>query len=193
MIGTRTDPWRDARGFAGLSELTARWIEGTVATQPGYWGPSDLDDPERLVPLCAALCRAGYMTVQSQAAWKGPGHDGAYWEQRAAVMGFATQDMAMRLYDYAHCAQLLVIIHDPADLPRWLTRHRAAADVTRRGNRAMTGFGSHLSRAHLRGTYGDCPREAQDELCAAWQVTLIDPQWGRPDLLWKVLEGALSC
>jgi hypothetical protein len=28
-------------------------------------------------------------------------------------------------------------------------------------------------------------------LCAAWQVTVIDPEWGRDDLLWDVLAGAV--
>ena len=29
-------------------------------------------------------------------------------------------------------------------------------------------------------------------LCTAWQVTVIDPGWGRNDRLWPVLRGALA-
>jgi hypothetical protein len=184
--------WQSARTFADLGELTAQWIEGKVGEQPGYCGPSDLDDPERLVPLLAALNRSGYMTIQSQAAFDALACDGAHWQQRAAVMGFAAQEAARLLYNSAWEADLIVIAHDPADLPRWFTRHRAAADVTRRGNRTMTGFGSHLSRRLLRGEYGDCHPDAVNALCSAWQVTVIDPVWGRPDLLWEVLGPAVA-
>ena len=36
--------WRSARTLADLGELTARWLEGTVASVPGYCGPPDRGD-----------------------------------------------------------------------------------------------------------------------------------------------------
>ncbi len=30
---------------------------------------------------------------------------------------------------------------------------------------------------------------AIEALCAAWQVTIIDPEWGRNDVLWTVLKS----
>jgi hypothetical protein len=36
-----------------------------------------------------------------------------------------------------------------------------------------------------------CHRDAVRALCSAWQVTVIDPEWGRPDVLWQVLEDAV--
>ena len=37
--------------------------------------------------------------------------------------------------------------------------------------------------------YGICHPDAVDALCAAWQVTLIDPEWGRRDALWDMLAA----
>jgi uncharacterized protein DUF6919 len=185
--------WRSARTFADLGELTAQWIEGKLGEQLGYCGPSDLDDPERLVPLCAALCRAGYMTTQSQEAHDGLGYDGAHWAQRAAVEGFASPEMTAILYDAAHAARLWIIARDPGSLPRWRYRGNGAVPVTVREGRAYTRFGTHLPRRHLRDDwigYGICHPDAVDAVCGAWQVTVIDPEWGRPDALWKALDSA---
>jgi hypothetical protein len=186
--------WKSARTLADLGELTARWLEGAIASQPGYCGPSDLDDPDRLVPLFAALCRAGYMTTQSQAAHDGPGYDGVHWEQRAAVEGFASPEIAARIIAAAERNGLHVIARDPQTLPRWRNRSRDAVPVTTRNGATISGFGMHLSRRFLRDDltgYGMCHPDAVGALCNAWQVTVIDPEWGRADVLWCVLSGAV--
>jgi hypothetical protein len=183
--------WQSARSLADLGELTAQWIEGTIGEQPGYCGPSDLDDPERLVPVCTALCRAGFVTTQSQEAFDGAGYDGAHWEQRAAVEGFATGEMAARLLAVAYRNRLCVISHGPSTLPRWGVRYGTAVAVTRRAGRDYTGFGTLLSRGHVRGVYGDLHPDAVGAVCSAWQVTVIDPAWGRPGALWRVLQDVI--
>jgi hypothetical protein len=54
--------------------------------------------------------------------------------------------------------------------------------------RENTWDGGTDSRKSLRYDYGPfCDPQAVDALCAAWQVTLIDPEWGRDDVLWTVL------
>ena len=105
--------WGSARTLADLGELTARWIEGTIASQPGYCGPSDIEDPA-LVPLLAALNRAGFVTTGSQAGESGPGYDGAHWQQRAAVEGFAGPAMTSALIGAASDTGLTIVVHDPA-------------------------------------------------------------------------------
>ena len=94
------DEWDDPRGcrtlesradLADLGELTARWLEGTIASiptvMPGY-GPDE--ETADLIPVLAACNRAGYVTTGSQPGEKpGRGHDGRLWTQRAAVQGFA--------------------------------------------------------------------------------------------------------
>jgi hypothetical protein len=186
------EEWACARTLAGLGELTAQWIEGKVGEQPGYCGPSDLDDPERLAPVCAALCRAGFMTTGSQAGESGPGFGRARWEQRAAVEGFADCMTAGRLRCLARRAGLLAITHSPALLPRWRIRYDRAVTVSRHDGQDCTWFGARLSRRHLASPvtgYGECGKDAVAAVCGAWQVAVIDPEWERPDLLWDVLAG----
>lgn len=47
-----------------------------------------------------------------------------------------------------------------------------------------------MSRAEIADGYGDDLHPAAVEaLSDAWQVTLIDPEWGRNDLLWPLLDA----
>ena len=83
----------------------------------------------------------------------------------------------------------------PAALPRWRYRYDRSVTVTTREGERYTAFGVQLPRRHIRDGwlgYGICHRDAAGTLCAAWQVTVIDPEWGRPDVLWRVLEQAIQ-
>ena len=184
--------WGSARTLAALGELTARWLEEDIASQPGYCGPSDIEDPA-LVPLLAALNRAGFVTTGSQVGIIEHG-EGTSAEQRAAVEGFTGTEMARAFYNAAWDAGMFPIAHDPADLPRWRYRYRKSVTVTRVNGQHFTGFGVQLPRRHIRDPwlgYGICHQDAVTALCNAWQVTVIDPEWGRPDVLWRVLAAAL--
>ena len=186
--------WATARTLADLGELTARWLEGEIAEQPGYCGPSDIEDPA-LVPLLARLNRAGFMTAGSQIGESGPGYDGAHYEQRATLEGFASREMATLLVLAANMAGLTVVAHDPAVLPRWRYRYGRSVTVTTREGHHVTGFGIHIPRRHINDAHigwGICSREARKALCSAWQVTIIDPEWGRPGLLWDALASVLA-
>ena len=188
--------WEAARTLDDLGELTARWLEGGIASQPAY-APGYGPDPETtpLIPLLARCNRAGYVTCGSQPGEAGPGYDGAWWEQRAAVEGFATPALAERICDAAEAAGLTVIAHAPATLPRRRIRYDRAVPVTRREARPCTWFGAQLSRRHLRDSwtgYGICHPDTVTALCAAWQVSVVDPGWGRNDRLWPVLRNALA-
>ncbi len=65
--------WEAARTLDDLGELTARWLEGTIASQPGY-EPGCGPDPETaaLIPVVARCNRAGYVTCGSQPAEQAP-------------------------------------------------------------------------------------------------------------------------
>ena len=45
MSGNDRAAWGSARTLADLGELMARWLEGGIGQQPGYRGPSDIEDP----------------------------------------------------------------------------------------------------------------------------------------------------
>ena len=177
--------WESARTLADLGELTALWLEGTVGSQPGYQpgcGPDD--ETTALVPVLATLCRAGYVTTASQPAAP---RDGAGWEQRAAVHGLAGPALALRIADAALAAGLDVIVTQPGRRPG----PGDAAVVTRRNGTPVTRFGTlppRLLRDWHAG-WGLCHPQAVDALTAAWQVTVADPVWGRPDVLWRALAA----
>jgi hypothetical protein len=182
--------WYSARTFGDLCELTARWIEGDPGEQPAYYGPSDIEDPE-MVPVLAALNRAGFMTTCSQAGMSGPGYDEAGWEQCAAVEGFADAATARRLVGIAGTGGMTVVIHEPP--PRWSRRVRydEAVTVTWRAGHPYTHFGARVPVRDLRDAhvgYGNCHGDAVKALCDAWQVAVIDPEPGRRWLLWAVLS-----
>jgi hypothetical protein len=180
--------WASARTLADLGELTALWLEGRIPSQPGYapgCGPDD--ETAALVPVLAACNRAGFVTDGSQPGESCTGYDGAWWEQRAAVTGFAAPEVAARLRSAAERSGLLVQAHDAT---RWRFRFRTAIPVTLREGSAITRFGAQLPRRHLRDGwtgYGICSPSAVREVCAAKQVTIVDPEWGRNDVLWPAL------
>ena len=183
-------PWLSARTLADLGELTAQWLEGTITSQPGYavgCGPDEETEP--LVGVLAAANRAGYITASSQPGGNGLDDSGARWSQRAAVTGFASDATMRRLRAGSGQVRLTTIYARPR---RWRTTREHATCVTWFGGRPVTSFGSCLSQAHLRdwwAGYGVCHPEAVAALCQAWQVTIIDPQWGRDSVLWPALQA----
>jgi hypothetical protein len=188
------EAWQSARTLGDLGELTAQWIEGKIGEQPGYNWPSDIEEPEMVRPL-AALNRAGYMTAQSQAGFSGIGFDGLHWAQSAAVEGFADAVTARRIFNHANIAGLHPVIHEPPSRWSWRISYERAFIVTWHDGAPYTRFGAQLPRTHLRSGvtgYGMCHRDAKRAVCDAWQVTVIDPEPGRPGLLWATLTSALN-
>lgn len=187
------EAWQSARTFADLCELTARWIEGSVGEQPGYCGPTDIEDPE-MTPVLAALCRAGYMTTCSQAGRSWLGGNGEHWEQLAAVEGFTDAGTASRIVNRATAAGLAVIACEPAPRHSRRVRYDRAVTVTWLNGQPFTVFGARIPGRDLRDPhvgYGTCDRAAVRELCAARQVTVIDPMPCRPEYLWNTLARTL--
>jgi hypothetical protein len=177
--------WASARTLEDLAGLTALWLEGKVGSRPGYpAGRGPEPETTELVPLLAGLCRAGYMTVSSQPTRPA---DAGGWEQRAAVQGFAGESAALRVADVALAAGMEVITTPPSARPG---RGDALA-VTRRRGRAVTSFGPLPSRVigSPDSGWGLCHQEAVDALRGAWQLTIADPDWGRPGLLWQALAA----
>jgi hypothetical protein len=189
MNGRDREQWAAACTLAEVGELTARWLEGGIASQPGYYGTSDIEDPA-LVPLLAKLNRARFVTTGSQIGILKRDGEGTSAEQRAAVEGFASWAVAERIETAAVHADLIAIVHDPAYLPRWRYYYGEAQVVTKVNGQRLTCFGVQVPRRHIRDPYlgyGICRRGAVKDLCNAWQVTVIDPEWGRPDALWRTL------
>lgn len=177
--------WRSARTLADLGELTAEFLEGRIEQTPTHLGQPDSETTE-LIPVLAAASRAGFVTHQSQPGIPPDEHGSA---QRANVSGYAGPETFVRLMTAASGADLII------------TAARALDDsearefgpffaITLDEGEEFTWDGIASCRSILDDSYGwKCHPRVVDELCAAWQVTLIDPVWGRNDVLWPVLQA----
>ncbi len=180
--------WRHAATLGQLGELTARWLEGTLAHHPGYGGgPSPETTP--LIPLLAAANRSGLVTISSQPG-NPPcaGYDGALWAQRPALEAVADFEVAERVCQAAGAAGLHVDAA-PADADR-ATRRAQRITVTTRAGAPYTEFGPVPWRV-LRDLFADAPAAAA-VLRSCWQLTLVDLDWHEGDLLWRTLADTLG-
>ncbi len=174
--------WASARTLADLGELTALWLGGEIGETPTYLGPPN-DETSCIAVVLSAANRAGYVTETSQPGYR----DGSDCAQRAGVSGFADDVTADRLARAASASGLVCYVRRAR---RWRSLHAAAVCVTLEYGRPFTRFGSWLSRRFIAGEWsGHCHPTAVDALCDAWQVTLIDPEWGRNSVLWPMLAG----
>ena len=184
--------WRDAHTVGDLGLLTARWLEGTIDSQPGY-EPSCGPDEEtaELIGVLAQANRAGFLTATSQPG-SGPdiGVDGAWWTQRAAVEGWIAPGLGRggELTTAAHEAGLLLITHPAHRRPR--RGHGAAGGVvvTTRNGIATTVLGRPAAQSEVRFRWKEVARPARQAVLAATQITLAADALGPHQRLWDVLE-----
>jgi hypothetical protein len=185
--------WLAAQTLGELGELTAGWLEGSIASRPGYEAncapdPETTETPD-LIETLAALNRAGVVTESSQPGFDGSGFDGAPWQQRAAVFGFC-DDRTLRIMRHAlSLIPYTVIAHPVKD--RLFARAAAGVVVSTRNGQAWTRFGRQLGRQGIADCFDPCSTAAFRTLCDVWQVTIYDPDWGR-NTIWPELRGVAS-
>jgi hypothetical protein len=165
--------WHNARTLADLGELTAQWLEGKQGCTLGYSGGVPDEETGPLVPVLAAANRAGFVTH--------------HCAQRANVSGYAGPEAFARLMAASSGADLIITAARALDDSEE-RRFGPLFAVTLDEGEEFTWDGIALSRPILERDYGDWHPAVVRELSAAWQVTLIDPVWGRNDVLWPVLE-----
>jgi hypothetical protein len=182
--------WRSARTLTDLADLTARWLAGEIESQPGYYGPVDVDEDDApgMTETLIALNRAGFLTNQSQAGFDGLGYDNAHWQQLAWVSGFASTVTYQWLVE-ALAGTRFQVQANLTDLPR---KHRTEIAVTTREGQPWTVSG-WISERTIAGVemFGACSDEAIGAVCAAWQLDIYDPEPGSNDL-WAVLYDAVD-
>jgi len=177
--------WRSARTLADLGELIAQFLEGRMQMSPTHCAPPDSETTE-LIPVLAAANRAGFVTHQSQ-----PGvpldEDGS--AQRANVSGYAGPEAFARLMAATSGADLIITAARALDDSEE-RRFGPFFAITIDEGEEFTWDGIAVSRSIISSDYGhECHPAVIADLAAAWQVTLIDPVWGRNDVLWPVLEA----
>lgn len=157
--------WRKASSFTDVTELTARWLEGRIGSFPENIPNTGPDEETRpLIPALAALCRAGYLTTNSQ-----PGLDevvrGRHWQQRAAVTG-VVRDGALhrRLMKAARIAGLLVTFSPVA--------------VTTVNGAEYTWFGGCPELSFVRECWSVTSPQCRDAVTGALPLTIMSPHYG---------------
>lgn len=177
--------WSDARSIGDLGGAMAGWLEGRVADRPGYGNGRPCapdDETANLVPVLARLCRRGWVTTNSQ-----PGADEAPWRQRAGVEGFIAADgpLLPRVVRAARAARLIVSAHGPGRA----VGPRRGFVATRWNGEPCFGFGGRQSRYGARVEMIGVGRDARrDVLRHGVLLAVIDPVWGRDDVLWDLLD-----
>jgi hypothetical protein len=175
--------WATAQTIPDLANLMARWLEGELSTWPGHAGGPD-EETTPYIPTLAAVNRAGLLTDQSQPGYDGTGFDRLRWQQRAAVSGLtADEELLTRIRRAGEAAGLLVLISHPRLLPQG-----RGATCTLRGGQPYTVFGDYMPPSLLRHLWSGISRQGLAQVLDAWQVCLIDPDIGRNDRLWPLLD-----
>lgn len=197
---TDQDRWRQAATLKGLGELTALWLEGAIQCNPGYSASGPDSETEELVPVLAAINRAGFVTINSQ-----PGEDGAGYRQRATVCGFCEEPTAMRIYRGLVETDLLVLAYPPGPEDNGMRQVPVTIwtdedgpgheyqELCPNGVLINTWTAGHVPSEHIADMYGQVlDSRAIAALEDAWQVEVVDTRWGRNDLLWPELSAVFA-
>jgi hypothetical protein len=178
--------WADTHHLYDVAGRTAQWLAGELRSQPGYFGPCDVDEDDApgLTDCLIACNRAGFLTSNSQAGFDGTGYDGAHWQQLAAVTGFAHRPVVEKLR--ALNPRYGFLAHEGVG-SRW---HRAGGlTVTWAGGREYTEFGAQTNQIDF--LYEGCGDAAIADIERAFQVTICDLIPGR-NTLWADLHAAVT-
>jgi hypothetical protein len=176
-MGEEEQRWSQPLTLQQLAELTARWLEGDGWSPWNTGSPPD-SETSALIPHLVSMNRSGYVTTFSQ-----PGVDDPLSAQRAAIDGLCAEDVADRLAGLSLNSDLVVITHYPGveatyEIPISLDESRTFTVCA----------GASPPDSLWDGMHPETVRE----IAAAWQVTVIDPQWGREDKLWAAVTDALQ-
>jgi hypothetical protein len=176
--------WRQATTLEAAGELTARWLESHSEYQPGTFAPSIDDETRPIAAELAEINRNGLFTKESQPGMRGDaGH-----AQRQYVTGFCSAEAAAELVALSTRSELITIGHAPGEVSA------AAVPVTFDGGAVVTVLGSSENPVD-EDALRDWSEETNDALALlladSWYVEVLDPVWGRNDVLLPEVLAAL--
>jgi hypothetical protein len=176
--------WRQATTLAAAGELTARWLEGDSEFQPATFTASYDDETAPIAVALAAVNRNGLFTKESQ-----PGLQSSGLAQRQYVTGFCSADTAAELLALSTRSELVTVAHAPGE------SSTAAIPVTLDGGEVVTVLGSSENPV-TEEQIQDWASETNDSLALvladSWYVEILDPVWGRDEVLLPAVLGALT-
>jgi hypothetical protein len=178
--------WRQAARLEDLGELTAAWLGGHIASQPGYYGSVDVDEDDApgLTAALIALNRVGFVTRSSQA-----GADDEVWRQNAAVEGYASEETVELLRRRLHGSGYEIIARPCRAHFAPFAPAGEGIPVTSYQGEPYTWFGRALNASEIAFDLDGAGRSAIKDAQRALQVTIWDPTAG-PNTLWEALDRA---
>ncbi|MDQ0827902.1 hypothetical protein QFZ60_004075 [Arthrobacter sp. B2I5] len=176
--------WRQATTLEAAGELTARWLEGGSSYQPGHFAAGSDDETKPIAAALAELNRNGLFTKESQ-----PGIRTGDAAQRQYVTGFCSAGTAGSLLALSTRTELVTVAHAPGEASS------AAIPVTLAGPEITTVLGSSENPVE-EDQIRDWADETNDALALlladSWYVEILDPVWGRNDVLLPAVLAALK-
>jgi hypothetical protein len=177
--------WRQATTLEAAGELTARWLESRSEYQPGTFAPSFDEETRPIAAALAEINRNGLFTKESQPGIRADaGH-----AQRQYVTGFCSAAAAAELVALSTRSELVTIGHAPGEVSA------AAVPVTFDGDAVVTVLGSSetpVEDDQLRDWSEETNETLALLLADSWYVEVLDPVWGRNDVLLPEVLAALQ-
>jgi hypothetical protein len=176
--------WRQAVTREAAGELTARWLEGGSEYQPATFAARYDDETRRIALALAELNRNGLFTKESQ-----PGLRSGGTVQREYVTGFCSADAAAELLALSTRSDLVTVVHAPGEASS------AAIPVTLSGTEVVTVLGTSenpVSEEQIRAWADETNETLALLLADSWYVEILDPVWGRTDVLLPAVLSALT-
>ncbi|MBT2533427.1 hypothetical protein J7E83_15125 [Arthrobacter sp. ISL-48] len=175
--------WRQATTLEAAGELTARWLEGTSQYQAATFTPGYDDETGPIAAELAALNRNGLFTKESQPGLKSPRS-----AQRQYVTGFCSAETAAELLNLSTRTELVTVAHAPGE------SSSAAIPVTLDGREVVTVLGSSenpVQEDQIEGWADESNETLALLLADSWYVEILDPIWGRNNVLLPAIQSAL--
>ena len=176
--------WRQATTLDAAGELTARWLEGGSSYQPGHFAAGYDDETNPIAAALAELNRNGLFTKESQ-----PGIQDGAAAQRQYVTGFCSAATAGDLLALSTRTELVTVAHAPGEASS------AAIPVTLDGTEVVTVLGSSenpVDEEQIKAWSDETNDSLALLLADSWYVEILDPVWGRNDVLLPAVLGALT-
>lgn len=195
--------WQSANNLHDLGELTAQWLEGSIkGNHPfGYTQPNT--ETRLITPTLARINRKGMVTWTSQpgSTPSSPWPDAIMAMQRADVAFYTSHETAMALIDQVKATHLSYIVYGPNEL-RQIDWDTDTVVVSREFGKKLSWLNTECEPEQLydvtyagychtpdslRGRFFGSNAIAQ-ALVQSTQMFIYDPEWGRNDRLWPMLD-----
>ena len=176
--------WRQAITLAAAGELTARWLEGKSEYQAATFTVRYDAETAPIAAELSALNRSGLFTKESQ-----PGLRTGDSAQRQYVTGFCSAEAAVELLALSTRTELVTVAHAPGEASS------AAIPVTLDGDDVVTVLGSSetpVEEEQIRDWADETNETLALLLADSWYVEILDPVWGRNDVLLPAVLAALT-